>query len=332
MNKYRRNKIEENISNISNIANNIVDIESEMKKLIKYSKNPYVINLCYFLINNKYFKLNTEKYKANVNQTVGIASEYINNDNPSEIITNKEEYPFKLNNQQILKLFDKNNELFELFKDNKQSPFSDYDFLQGIDQHTQLNSDWTTTSAISLKIAAVVGISVPHFSVLLFATAFGAVTIASGGTVGLASAAYLFAHLCIRYAFDYYRKLKRDIKKTIIFCTKYTPFVGFDAYLSDINTIYHKIFYYKENKENKKDFFNQICGFKNDKDEHNFTEQNRLLILNLNKCLDKMEFSANKDIQMQSQTTLGPFISKFIETIELVLPYMFSSGKIPQRV
>ena len=193
----------------------------------------------------------------------------INSKNDSNMM---KKYIEKLNNEKIILIFKRNNELFRLFdcksctEYQDESPYSEYEFMKGIEQSSQLTTEQHTSIAISIKGLALLALSVPKFSFIVFA----GVTFSSGGTAGAIGAGLLFAHLCLRFAFDIIRQIKRKFKKSIILCTKYYPFIGFESYLSKINEIYHKIFYYNEyQSESTKfdDFFYSACGFKNNDDD-----------------------------------------------------------------
>ena len=216
----------------------------------------YAKNYDTFINNNKF-----QKYKSYLFRSI-ISSNNINLDN----------------------LFRENNKLFDLFKHNNQSPFSDYDFLEGIDTHTVLNSERTTAGLIGAKASMVLATVFPHFAFKVL----GITILSTTGVGGLAIVGTLIAHVLARYGFEIYRKQKRRIIQTIKFCTKYAPFIGLEHYMSNINEIYHRIFYYKKygeisDEEKYKYFFNGVCG--NDED---FINQNILFISYLDKYSEEL--------------------------------------------
>ena len=160
----------------------------------------------------------------------------------------------RLNNNKINRLFNKDAKLFSKFK--IESPYSEYDFLFGIDQKQTLNKEKTESYMIIASAAAMASmIAVPA----IYATmSFG--MIPAGGPVGPMMGAAKISILITKYTLDSYRELKRsNWSKSIIFCTKYMPFQGFDCFRSSLYAKCHKIFYYDNYPEetNPEEKYNQ---------------------------------------------------------------------------
>jgi hypothetical protein len=173
--------------------------------------------------NTSKFDLDGEYKKLLVKKLEGIPNNFYNNLlNRSNISNLPQENKNKLKKPDIsVELFENDNSLFRKFSESV--PYSEYNFLYGIDKHSQLDEERAVAFLYATKIAFAFALE-PHLAI---PTTF-----------------IVIALLLSRFALDYYRKYKMSLKKNLVFCTKYFPFPGIEHYASELISKYHKIFYY----------------------------------------------------------------------------------------
>jgi hypothetical protein len=147
-----------------------------------------------FDLNDEYKKLITKKNlftKLNVNNNKEIKVY-------EELLVKNNNKSLKLNNVSYQSLFNKDNELFNKF--SVSVPYSQYNFLYGIDKHSKLDEERLVALLYSTKIIFAFALE-PHYALQMTAA--------------------VIALLLSRFALDYYRKYKRSIEQNIVFCHSY---------------------------------------------------------------------------------------------------------------
>ena len=284
--KQKREKLNQSTAKNEIAKNEIakIDKQIEMKKarikqITKVNYNETVENYETVMSKNSSntnFDLNAEYNKLLYKKTI-IATL---NSNPTiiykELLTEKKNIKntVLLNNN----LFKKDNKLFSKF--SSSVPYSEYNFLYGIDKHSKLDEERLVALLYMTKIIFT-AILEPHILVIVTAAVIGL--------------------LLSRFALDYYRKVKRTMKKNIIFCIKYFPFVGIEHFASELISKYHKIFYYDINHSKKNiEFYESVIEL-TENEENDFIEKNILFV----KYLNKYETEMNNNFIKKLETGLG---------------------------
>jgi hypothetical protein len=271
----------------SNNTGRITEINKTIKELKQRIKNTEGIN--YNETSENYENLmikTTSKFDldSEYNKLL-LKREFVKNGNKHSINTYKNLLTYNNNkgnnisiNDEIFNtIFKKDNLLFEKF--TKSVPYSEYNFLYGIDKHSGLAEERLVALLFMTKIIFTFVLE-PQFALVT--------------TVAVISL------LVSRFALDYYRKYKRSLKKNLIFCTKYFPFGGIEHFSSELISKYHKIFYYDIDENNniinntteKNDkFYESVIELTHEK-EKEFIEKNILFI----KYLSKYESQLNNNI------------------------------------
>ena len=259
---------------IKNDPNRIKEINKAINELKKRIKNTEGIN----------YNETAENYENVVVKTTSkfdldgeynkllLKKDLVKNGNKNTIVTYKNLLTVNKNNARNVnldyKIFKKDNLLFNKFK--MSVPYSEYNFLYGIDKHSKLAEERLVAMLFMTKIIFTFVLE-PQFALIT--------------TVAVISL------LLSRFALDYYRKYKRSLKKNIVFCTKYYPFGGIEHFSTELISKYHKIFYYdideNENYNNnirieKNNHFYESIIELTDKEEKDFIEKNILFIKYLN--------------------------------------------------
>ena len=202
-------------------------------------------------------------------------------------------------------LFKKDNKLFSKF--SSSVPYSEYNFLYGIDKHSKLDEERLVALLYMTKIIFTIFLE-PHYIVPVTAAVIGL--------------------LLSRFALDYYRKVKRSIEKNIIFCIKYFPFVGIEHFASELISKYHKIFYYDmshgtENQTNQSvinskqniEFYESVIEL-TEKEENDFIEKNILFVKYLNEYETAMNNNFIKSLEVGLKTTNARLQKNGYQSIE----------------
>jgi len=273
--KILREKKKKNISINEDIKLNykIKNTLNRLEKLTGY-KNHNITNANYYNIKNSTIDLSDELNKL---------LEYLSSSNLKEY----EEILFvdhiknlknieNFNNNININLFTDNIKLFKKFEKNNGSPFSEYDFLYGIDKISLLRDK--KNSAL-LFIFKTIFVKVIKSFPMWIAKVSKKILLTTGTPIGLLLSSSIAIYMSSKYLFYYYRESKRYFKKTIFFCTKYMPFEGLECFRSSLYSIYHKLFYYSNQNINEsiEKYFESIIG-KNFSDENKFIERNILFI------------------------------------------------------
>jgi len=188
------------------------------------------------------------------------------------------------------KIFVRDNTLFKKF--SLSVPYSEYNFLYGIDKLSSLSEERLVALLYMTQIIFAFAIE-PHIVV--------------------ATTVIVISLLLSRFAFDYYRKYKRTMKKNLVFCVKYFPFNGLEHFSSELIAKYHKIFYYNidqsnTNTQNTK-FYESIIELSED-EEKEFIERNILFIDYLNQYEEEM----NRNIETTLKSSASPETLKEVAT------------------
>ena len=184
-------------------------------------------------------------------------------------------------------IFEHDNKLFEKF--SSSVPYSEYNFLYGIDKHSSLAEE---------RLVALLYMTKIIFAFFLEPHLLGITTIA------------VISLLLSRFALDYYRKYKRTLKKNIIFCVKYFGFDGMEHFSSELIAKYHKIMYYGKgnNTEKNKKFYESVIDL-SDHEEKEFIEKNVLFVKYLEEYKENIRKKGDKKISN------APKLEEIVKTI-----------------
>ena len=265
-------KLNNNQLKLNNINKKITIIKNEIKKaegmnydetLENYS-NVMFKNYSKFDLDGEYNKLLLKSHLIKI---------YKNLLTTNELTTNKVQNSISMNTNSK-SLFDNDNELFKNL--SSSVPYSEYNFLYGIDKHSSLGEERLIALLYLTKIIFAFFLE-PHY---LAVTTISVISL-----------------LLSRFALDYYRKYKRTLKKNIIFCVKYFAFDGIEHFSSELIAKYHKIMYYgkKSDDEKNKKFYESVIDL-SENEEENFIKKNILFIKYLEEYKENIKKNDNKKI------------------------------------
>lgn len=139
-------------------------------------------------------------------------------------------------------LITKDKQFFDKFKNG--FPYSEYEFLYGIENHSLLEEEHKIAFGFVAKASLVSILNAIKAHTIHLGT-YLTLAVTGAGTGGYLVAEYLAFHLISRYIFDAYRRTKRMTGyKYVTFCTKYMPFEGMKCFKSSVVSLYHKMFFY----------------------------------------------------------------------------------------
>ena len=305
--KILREKKKKNISVNENIELNY-KIKNTLNRLEKLTghKNHNITNANYYNIKNSTLDLNNELNKLLEYSSSSNLKEYekilfVKNIQNLKNINN-------FNTNININLFTDNNKLFKKFEKNNGAPYSDYDFLYGIDKISLLRDKKNSAMLFTFKTIFLKVITL--FPSWIY-NITKRVLLRTGNPIGLLLSSAISIYMSSKYLFTYYRESKRYFHKTIFFCTKYMPFEGLECFRSSLYSNYHKLFYYSDLNINEsiEKYFEFIIG-KNLSEENKFIERNILFIKYSEKYsvqLNNLDFLKNNDIKNINKESFKKF-------------------------
>ena len=268
--------------NLDEINQQISIIKKKIKQFSGINYNEYSESYENIMSKNSFFNFNLDDeynkllLKKNNNKNITIYNNLLTNNKKGSSNSSK----LILNNELFEKLFDKDNMFFKKFQ--KSVPYSEYNFLYGIDKSSKLEEERIVAALYASKIL---------FSFLLEPHLAPVITLI---VIGL---------LMSRFGLNKYRREKSNFKKNIVFCTKYFPFPGIEHFSSELISKYHKIFYYdvynlSNNQDKNKKFYESVIEL-TESEENEFIKKNVLFIKYLNNYEKKSYSKLNEDLKAQ---------------------------------